>query len=132
MLQHAAIPAQGHDPGFAQGDIDAASLGKSFDYRARCTASMCVQHAIHTVFGHTLFLELQVLNFVVYALRGQRPNPLLLEFLRVDEHLVDIGDDLVDYEDDVARCGSKLAAPGLGAAGPMAPGAACGPRLRSP
>ena len=40
---------------------------------------------------------------MLYALRRQAPDPLLLEFLQVDEHLVDIGDDLVDYEGDVIK-----------------------------
>lgn len=46
---------------------------------------------------------LQVLNLLLYALTGRSPDPVLLEFLRCDEHLVDIGDDLCDYEEDVAR-----------------------------
>lgn len=45
-----------------------------------------------------------MLNLLLYALRGASPDSVLLEFLRVDEHLVDIGDDLVDYEGDVQRC----------------------------
>ena len=42
-----------------------------------------------------------MLNLLLFGLRKQLPQPKLLAFLRVDEHLVDIGDDLVDYEDDV-------------------------------
>ena len=34
----------------------------------------------------------------MYKVTKQPYNELLLEFLFVDEHLVDIGDDLVDYE----------------------------------
>ena len=34
---------------------------------------------------------------------GQPPDDLLLQFLRLDELLVDIGDDLTDYEDDVVN-----------------------------
>lgn len=45
-----------------------------------------------------------MLNLLLYALRRAPPDPALLEFLAVDEHLVDIGDDLVDYEGDVLRC----------------------------
>ena len=41
---------------------------------------------------------MQVLNLLLYKLRGEEPDPKLLDFLRADEHLVDIGDDLVDYE----------------------------------
>ena len=43
----------------------------------------------------------QVLNLLLFSLRKQLPQPELLAFLRVDEHLVDIGDDLVDYEEDI-------------------------------
>ncbi|KAK9915244.1 hypothetical protein WJX75_006595 [Coccomyxa subellipsoidea] len=55
--------------------IHAASQAKSFDYR--------------------------VLNLLLYGLTGRPVDDQLMEFLAVDEHLVDIGDDLVDYEDDV-------------------------------
>ena len=44
-----------------------------------------------------------MLNLLLFGLRKQLPQPELLAFLRVDEHLVDIGDDLVDYEDDVLK-----------------------------
>ena len=40
----------------------------------------------------------QVLNLLLYALTRREPEQQLLEFLAVDETLVDIGDDLVDYE----------------------------------
>jgi hypothetical protein len=40
----------------------------------------------------------QVLNIILYRLTGRDYDEHLLEFLRVDEHLVDINDDLVDYE----------------------------------
>ena len=40
----------------------------------------------------------QVLNLLLYALTKRDPDQQLLEFLAVDEMLVDIGDDLVDYE----------------------------------
>ncbi|CAL8468971.1 g8512 [Coccomyxa elongata] len=55
--------------------IHKASLAKSFDYR--------------------------VLNLLLYGLTGRPVDEQLMAFLAVDEHLVDIGDDLVDYEDDV-------------------------------
>ena len=41
---------------------------------------------------------MQVLNLLMYRLTSMPYNELLLDFLFVDEHLVDIGDDLVDYE----------------------------------
>ncbi len=40
----------------------------------------------------------QVLNLLLYGLRRQEPDAALLAFLVVDEQLVDIGDDLTDYE----------------------------------
>ena len=45
----------------------------------------------------------QVLNLLLYALLRRSPDARLLEFLAADEQLVDIGDDLVDYEEDVLR-----------------------------
>lgn len=38
---------------------------------------------------------------LLLALLKQPPDQVLLEFMRVDEMLIDIGDDLTDYEDDV-------------------------------
>ena len=48
----------------------------------------------------------QVLNLLLYALTQREPDQQLLEFLAVDETLVDIGDDLVDYEVWIT-CGSQ-------------------------
>ena len=39
-----------------------------------------------------------MLNLLLYQLTHKPVDPGLMEFLRIDEHLVDIGDDLVDYE----------------------------------
>ena len=41
---------------------------------------------------------LQVLNLLLYKLTRRPYDDILLGFLFVDERLVDIGDDLVDYE----------------------------------
>ena len=41
---------------------------------------------------------LQVLHLLLHKLRNHPPDETLLKFMFVDEHLVDIGDDLVDYE----------------------------------
>jgi hypothetical protein len=41
---------------------------------------------------------LQVLHLLLFRLTAKPYDEQLLEFLAVDEHLVDIGDDLVDYE----------------------------------
>ncbi|KAK9823135.1 hypothetical protein WJX72_000504 [[Myrmecia] bisecta] len=70
----AAASAQ---PPFSVEEVHAASLRKSFDYR--------------------------VLNLLLYNLTDTTPDRALLDFLYVDEHLVDIGDDLVDYEDDIEK-----------------------------
>ena len=70
MLQHAVVPPGGHSAtdscGFSVDEVHQASAAKSFDYR--------------------------LLHYLVLALRGQEPDPTLLEFLRVDEMLVDIGE----------------------------------------
>jgi hypothetical protein len=48
-----------------------------------------------------------VLNLLLYGLTGRPVDDQLMEFLAVDEHLVDIGDDLVDYEVSVFFSSSK-------------------------
>jgi len=58
-------------------EVLACSMSKSFDYR--------------------------VLNFLLYRVAGKPYDEQALAFLLVDEHLVDINDDLVDYEKDVTR-----------------------------
>ena len=40
----------------------------------------------------------QVLHLLLCQLSGKSVDPTLWDFLCVDEQLVDIGDDLVDYE----------------------------------
>jgi hypothetical protein len=60
---------------FSLADVHAAAIKKSFDYR--------------------------VLNLLLYKLRNVEPDEKLLEFLLVDEQLIDRGDDLSDYEDDI-------------------------------
>mmetsp|Transcript_42611 Transcript_42611/g.101170 ORF Transcript_42611/g.101170 Transcript_42611/m.101170 type:complete len:294 (-) Transcript_42611:161-1042(-) len=60
---------------FTPEEVHECSLRKSFDYR--------------------------VLNLVLHRLTERPYDETLLEFLLVDEHLVDISDDLVDYEEDI-------------------------------
>lgn len=43
-------------------------------------------------------LWLQVLHHLLLKLFKVEPGELLMEFLALDEQLLDIGDDLVDYE----------------------------------
>ena len=52
----------------------------------------------HTNFSNVSKDVLQVLNLLLYKLTRRPYDDMLLHFLFVDEHLVDIGDDLVDYE----------------------------------
>ena len=47
--------------------------------------------------------DYRLLNALLYELRGLPPDQPTLDFLRVDELLTDIADDLYDYEDDVVR-----------------------------
>ena len=47
---------------------------------------------------HRPSAPLQVLNLLLCRLSGRPYDEQLLAFLRVDELLVDISDDLVDYE----------------------------------
>ena len=41
---------------------------------------------------------MQVLHLLLHKLRKHSLDETLLRFMFVDEHLVDMGDDLVDYE----------------------------------
>ncbi|GAX77630.1 hypothetical protein CEUSTIGMA_g5073.t1 [Chlamydomonas eustigma] len=45
--------------------------------------------------------DYRLLFLILHGLCGAQYNQGLLDFLRMDERLVDIGDDLTDYEDDV-------------------------------
>ncbi|XP_038990161.1 uncharacterized protein LOC103707949 isoform X2 [Phoenix dactylifera] len=50
---------------------------------------------------HLKSFDYRVLNLLLYQLRGQEVNELHMEFLSVSEFLVEVSDDLYDYEDDV-------------------------------
>ncbi|CAM0904398.1 unnamed protein product [Alopecurus aequalis] len=50
---------------------------------------------------HLKSFDYRVLNLMMYRLTGQQVNELHMEFLSVSEFLVEISDDLYDYEDDV-------------------------------
>ncbi|KAG6577292.1 hypothetical protein SDJN03_24866, partial [Cucurbita argyrosperma subsp. sororia] len=50
---------------------------------------------------HLKSFDYRVLNLLLYQLRGERVNDLHMEFLSISELLVEIADDLFDYEDDV-------------------------------
>ncbi|GJN02760.1 hypothetical protein PR202_ga20142 [Eleusine coracana subsp. coracana] len=50
---------------------------------------------------HLKSFDYRVLNLLMYQLTGQQVNDLHMDFLSVSELLVEISDDLYDYEDDV-------------------------------
>ncbi|XP_075653409.1 uncharacterized protein LOC142623830 isoform X2 [Castanea sativa] len=50
---------------------------------------------------HLKSFDYRVLNLLLYQLRGEKVNDLHMEFLCVSEFLVEVSDDLFDYEDDV-------------------------------
>ncbi|KAJ4752891.1 ATP synthase subunit B [Rhynchospora pubera] len=52
---------------------------------------------------HLKSFDYRVLNLLLYQLRGQEVNELHMEFLSVSEFLVEVSDDLYDYEDDVTN-----------------------------
>ena len=57
---------------------------------------------------HQFPVIVQVLNLMLYKLTKCPYDDALLAFLSVDEHLVDIGDDLVDYEVRLSVFGCTL------------------------
>lgn len=50
---------------------------------------------------HLKSFDYRVLNLLLYKLRGEKVNELHMQFLSVSEFLVELSDDLFDYEDDV-------------------------------
>ncbi|XP_019459379.1 PREDICTED: uncharacterized protein LOC109359245 isoform X1 [Lupinus angustifolius] len=50
---------------------------------------------------HLKSFDYRVLNLLLYQLRGAMPEELHMEFLSISEFLVEVSDDLYDYEDDV-------------------------------
>lgn len=50
---------------------------------------------------HLKSFDYRVLNLLLYQLREQQVNELHMEFLSVSEFLVEVSDDLYDYEEDV-------------------------------
>ncbi|XP_066345211.1 uncharacterized protein [Miscanthus floridulus] len=50
---------------------------------------------------HLKSFDYRVLNLLMFQLTGQHVNELHMDFLSVSEFLVEISDDLYDYEDDV-------------------------------
>ncbi|MCL7050901.1 hypothetical protein MKW94_012739, partial [Papaver nudicaule] len=52
---------------------------------------------------HLKSFDYRVLNLLLYQLRRMKVNDLHMEFLSVSEFLVEVSDDLFDYEDDVVE-----------------------------
>ncbi|KDP29710.1 hypothetical protein JCGZ_18645 [Jatropha curcas] len=50
---------------------------------------------------HLKSFDYRVLNLLLYQLRREKVNDLHMEFLSISEFLVEVSDDLFDYEDDV-------------------------------
>ncbi|KAJ1381995.1 hypothetical protein SESBI_44650 [Sesbania bispinosa] len=50
---------------------------------------------------HLKSFDYRVLNLLLYQLRGAKVEELHMEFLSISEFLVEVSDDLYDYEDDV-------------------------------
>ncbi|XP_020255761.1 uncharacterized protein LOC109832763 isoform X2 [Asparagus officinalis] len=50
---------------------------------------------------HLKSFDYRVLNLLLYQLRNQKVNDLHMEFLSISEFLVEVSDDLYDYEGDV-------------------------------
>ncbi|XP_055829126.1 uncharacterized protein LOC129898561 isoform X2 [Solanum dulcamara] len=50
---------------------------------------------------HLKSFDYRVLNLLLYQLRSEKVNDMHMEFLSISEFLVEISDDLFDYEDDV-------------------------------
>nr|XP_016490865.1 PREDICTED: uncharacterized protein LOC107810590 [Nicotiana tabacum] len=50
---------------------------------------------------HLKSFDYRVLNLLFYQLRGEKVDDMHMEFLSISEFLVEVSDDLFDYEDDV-------------------------------
>ncbi|XP_024021811.1 uncharacterized protein LOC21404975 isoform X2 [Morus notabilis] len=50
---------------------------------------------------HLKSFDYRVLNLLLYQLRGEQVDELHMDFLSISEFLVEVADDLFDYEDDV-------------------------------
>ncbi len=78
---------------------DEEQMGKAKRQKT-CQSHELMSHDMqrHTNISNVNKDVLQVLNLLLYKLTRRPYDDMLLGFLFVDEHLVDIGDDLVDYE----------------------------------
>ncbi|KAL6575948.1 hypothetical protein OROHE_000419 [Orobanche hederae] len=60
---------------------------------------ICIEDVTRAI--HLKSFDYRVLNLLLYQLRGEKVNELHMEFLSISELLVEVSDDLFDYEDDV-------------------------------
>ncbi|KAL1225717.1 hypothetical protein V5N11_005366 [Cardamine amara subsp. amara] len=59
----------------------------------------CLEDVMRAI--HLKSFDYRVLNLLLYKLRGVEVNELHMDFLSISEFLVEVADDLFDYEDDV-------------------------------
>ncbi|XP_010491698.1 PREDICTED: uncharacterized protein LOC104769236 isoform X1 [Camelina sativa] len=60
---------------------------------------ICLEDVMRAI--HLKSFDYRVLNLLLYKLRGEELNELHMDFLSISEFLVEVADDLFDYEDDV-------------------------------
>ncbi|KAL1209042.1 hypothetical protein V5N11_034530 [Cardamine amara subsp. amara] len=60
---------------------------------------ICLEDVMRAI--HLKSFDYRVLNLLLYKLRGVEVNELHMDFLSISEFLVEVADDLFDYEDDV-------------------------------
>ncbi|XP_019084370.1 PREDICTED: uncharacterized protein LOC104708068 [Camelina sativa] len=60
---------------------------------------ICLEDVMRAI--HLKSFDYRVLSLLLYKLRGEEVNELHMDFSSVSEFLVEIADDLFDYEDDV-------------------------------
>ncbi|XP_021752757.1 uncharacterized protein LOC110718238 isoform X2 [Chenopodium quinoa] len=71
--------------------------------RRLCGASeqdeISIEDALRAI--HLKSFDYRVLNLLLYQLQGEEVNDFHMEFLTISEYLVEVSDDLFDYEEDV-------------------------------
>ncbi|KFK25339.1 hypothetical protein AALP_AA8G099800 [Arabis alpina] len=60
---------------------------------------ICLDEVMRAI--HLKSFDYRVLNLLLYKLRGEEVNELHMDFMSTSEFLVEVADDLFDYEDDV-------------------------------
>ncbi|CAN8256728.1 unnamed protein product [Cochlearia groenlandica] len=60
---------------------------------------ICLEDVMRAI--HLKSFDYRVLNLLLYKLKGEEVNELHMDFLSISEFLVEVADDLFDYEDDV-------------------------------